>query len=309
MKWSAVFAGAILGIGLWILLQTLGVGIGLASVDVDEGGNLRGIGIGTGIWSLIAPLIATFLGAYLAGRLAGTFSRKVGAMHGSVVWALSTLVGLWAMVSVVSTMAHGAMRVGGAAVSAGASVVSGAASAGAGAEPMQALGIDANDLLGPINERLQREGKPPITAQQLNQTIKSIAQRGVREGSLDREMVVNEVAKNTNLSRAEAEDVANDLMARFESAQERAGTAVDRVQERAGDAARLAADRTGKALLLGGIMMLLSLGAAIAGGALGVPKHRTRDRDLERTEVPPSTLSGPGTTVVTPGTDTRVREP
>jgi hypothetical protein len=315
MKWSAVFAGAILGIGLWILLQTLGVGIGLASVDVDEAGNLRGIGIGTGIWSLIAPLIAMFLGAYLAGRLAGTFSRKVGAMHGSVVWALATLVGLWAMLSLVGAMAHGAMRVGGAAVSAGTSVVSGAASAGASAQPMEALGIDANDLLGPINERLQREGKPPITAKQLNQTVKAVAQRGVREGSLDREMVIDEVVRNTNLSRADAEDVANDVMARVQSAQQRAGQAVDRVQERAEDAARVAADKTGKALLLGGIMMLLSLGAAIAGGALGVPKHAIRDRDrdldrdLDRTDVPPSTLSGPGTTVVTPGADTRIREP
>src|SRR5688500_9590820 len=82
MRWSAVFAGTALAVGLWILLQMLGMGIGLSAVDTDDAGSLRGVGIGTGIWSVIAPLIAVFVGALLVGRLSGTRDRKVGAMHG-----------------------------------------------------------------------------------------------------------------------------------------------------------------------------------------------------------------------------------
>src|SRR5690606_15493372 len=84
MRWGAVLAGTALAIGLWVLLHILGVGLGLAVIDTDDAGNLRGIGIGTGIWVLIAPLIAMFLGALLAGFLSGTRDSKVGAMHGSV---------------------------------------------------------------------------------------------------------------------------------------------------------------------------------------------------------------------------------
>jgi hypothetical protein len=104
LRWSAVIGGAAFAIGVWILLQTLGMGVGLSAVDVDDAGNLKGIGIGTGVWSLIAPLIAMFVGALLAGRLCGSRGRAVGAMHGAVMWALALMFGLWALLSIVSAV-------------------------------------------------------------------------------------------------------------------------------------------------------------------------------------------------------------
>lgn len=291
MRWGAVLAGAVLATGLWILLQTLGMGVGLSAVETDDAGNLKGIGIGTGIWSVLAPLIAIFIGAYFAGRLSATRDRKVGAMHGAIVWALSTLLGLWAVVSLISGLASGAMKIGGAAASAGATVVSGAARAGGELQPMQSLGIDTNDLLGPINQRLQEQGKPTVTADELNATMRAVAQRGVREGELDRNVVVEELARNTKLSRADSEDVANHIMARYQAGKQEVGERVDQAQERAKDVALEAADKTGKALLAGGVMMLLSLAAAIAGGAIGVPRYRERTERADatpRTEVPPT---------------------
>jgi hypothetical protein len=277
LRWSAVIGGTALAIGLWILLQTLGMGIGLSAVDVDDAGNLKGIGIGTGVWSLIAPLIAMFLGALLVGRLCGSRDRKVGAMHGSVMWALSLVIGLWAMFSLVSALASGVSRIGGAAVSAGTAAVSGAASNVEPGKAMSALGIDANDLIAPINERLAREGKPQVTPEQLQNTLKAVAQRGVREGRLDRQLVVQEVARNTALTGADAEDVANEIETRYEQASSKVQGTVEQVGEKAKTVALTAADKTGKALLFGGIMMLLSLGAALLGGALGVRRRLSPD--------------------------------
>lgn len=278
MRWSAVFAGTALAVGLWILLQALGMGLGLSAVDTDDAGSLKGVGIGTGIWSLIAPLIAVFLGAMLTGRLAGTRDRKVGAMHGSVTWALATAIGLWAVVTLVSTMVNGVTRAGGAAVQASSAVVSGAAQLGGsvdGGNLMSSLGIDSDDLVAPINQRLEREGKPRITPDQLEATMKAVAQRGVRAGQLDREVLVQELARNTNLSRADAEDIANDVEARYRDASTQLQTRAAEVGEMAKDVGLEAVDKAGKTLLAGGIMMLLSLGAAIGGGALGA---RGRDR-------------------------------
>ena len=68
LHWSAIFGGALLATGVWILLQVLGTGVGLSAVDTSDASSLRGVGIGTGIWSIIAPLIAMFVGGLLVGR-------------------------------------------------------------------------------------------------------------------------------------------------------------------------------------------------------------------------------------------------
>jgi hypothetical protein len=320
MRWSAVFAGGMLAIGLWILLQTLGMGLGLSVIDTDDAGNLKGIGIGTGIWSLIAPLIAIFLGAWLAGRMSGSREGRVGAMHGSVVWALSTAVGLWAMFSVVSSLASGAMKVGGAAVNATTSVVSGAASAAGGGRAggvAQAIGLDASDLVAPINERLQQQGKPPITADQLQATMRAVAQRGVREGQLDRQVVVEELARNTSLSQADAQDVANQVEQKYKELSAKASNTAGQVAETAKHTALEAADKTGKALLFGGIMMLLNLGAAIGGGFVGgrggrrdreldVRERELRDRELRERELRDRELQRERGEIVAPTTRTVV---
>ncbi len=110
LRWSAVFAGATIAVALWVLLQMLGMGVGLAAVDVDDAGSLRNIGIGTTVWTAVAPLLALFLGGYIAGRLAATFDQKVGAMHGFVVGAFASLIGLVVTVSIVGMVANASMR-------------------------------------------------------------------------------------------------------------------------------------------------------------------------------------------------------
>lgn len=112
MRWSAVFAGAIVSVALWVLLQMLGMGIGLAAIHVDDAGSLRDGGIGTTVWTVVAPFIAMFVGGVIAGRLAASRERTVGAMHGFVMWALTSLLGILATVSMVSMLASGAWRAG-----------------------------------------------------------------------------------------------------------------------------------------------------------------------------------------------------
>ncbi len=291
MRWSAVFAGAVFAIGLWILLQTLGMGLGLSAVSTDDAGSIKGAGIGAGIWSLIAPLLAMFVGALLVGRLCGSRDRKIGAMHGAVMWALASAVGLWALISVISAMASGVARVGSAAASTAGSVVSGAAGAGSKLDVndvMGTLGVKADDLLAPINTRLQSEGKPPVTAQQLNQSLRGVAQRAVKEGRFDRELLVQELARNTALSPADAQQIADQIGAKYDEVSSQVSTKATEVKETAKTTALEAADKTGKVLLAGGVMLLLSLGAAVGGAALGVRKRRDIDESPIVRTAPPA---------------------
>src|SRR5688500_8206212 len=96
LRWSAVLAGATAAVAIWMLLQLIGMGAGLAAVELDDSGSLRSVGIGTTVWSMIAPLVAMFVGGLVAGRLATTFDSKVGAAHGFVTWAVTSLAGIMA---------------------------------------------------------------------------------------------------------------------------------------------------------------------------------------------------------------------
>ena len=100
IRWSAVFAGTAVASGIWILLQIFGMGAGLVSLD-------RGAGIGSGAWALIVPFIAMFIGGLVAGSLAGTRDEKLGALHGVVVWALTSVLGVLATVALIRAIAAG----------------------------------------------------------------------------------------------------------------------------------------------------------------------------------------------------------
>lgn len=269
IRWSAVFAGAAVACGIWILLQVFGMGAGLAAVDTDNAGSLKGVGIGTTVWSLLAPLIAMFIGGYIAGKLAGSRDEKLGALHGVVVWALTSVLGVLATVSLVSALVAGAARAGGAAVSATGSVVSSAAGQIGGADAqsaMSTLGLSSDDLVAPINQRLRAQGKPTITAAQLENAARGAIRKGVRGGGFDRELFVNQLAANTNLSRADAEDIANQVGDRWQALTGRA----EELGNQAVHAGLSAADAAGKALLAAGTSLLLSLGTALLGGLLGI---------------------------------------
>lgn len=109
LRWSAVIAGTTAAIALWMLLQLIGMGVGLATVELDDSGSLRSVGIGTTVWSIIAPLVAMFVGGFVAARLATTFDPKTGAAHGFITWAVTSLVGIVALAWLVASLVGGAV--------------------------------------------------------------------------------------------------------------------------------------------------------------------------------------------------------
>ena len=314
-----MFAGAVCSIGLWMLLQLLGTGIGLSAIDADDAGSLRTAGVGAGIWSLIAPLIAMFLGGLMAGKLSQTYDRKLAGAHGAVMWALTSVVGLWATISIASMLVSGAVRTGGMALNAAGSVASSVADRVDTGSTLNSLGIDSNELLGPVNQRLTAQGKPTVTASELSAAMRGVARGGVAHGGLNRELLVDQLAANTRLSRADASDVARQIENRWNAL----GSRAQGVAQDAQHAALGAADTTGKALTTVGVSLLLSLIASVLGAMLALhrPKDRghgggigDRRRGVHRTEpgiAPadpvtttspyPTPMTGPATAVVPPG--------
>jgi hypothetical protein len=270
LRWSAVFAGVACSVGFWMLLQLLGLGLGLAAIDVDNAGSLRGVGAGTTAWSLISPLIAMFLGGLLAGKLAQTHDRKVAGAHGVVMWAMTSILGLSATVWMVAMVAAGAAR-GGAAIDVTGRVTSSAGGADAHVLTLGVLGIDGADVLAPINQRLAAQGKPAITVAELEAAMRGVVREGLARGDFDQELLTDQLVASTQLARADALDVERQLEARVDPTDPRGHHIEHRVQR----FALQSADAAGKALTIVGLSMLLSLITSVVGAviALGRARH------------------------------------
>lgn len=272
LSWSAILGGAFVALGVWILLYSLGLALGLSSVDPQDPGSARSAGIGTGIWSLIAPLIALFVGGYVASRTAGVVDKQGGALHGAVLWGLTTLAGTILMGMALSSLMGAVFSVGKTAAGAAGTALVGAASQGDNAA--RAFGLNADDALAPINQRLRQEGKPAITADQLQEATKDAVNTAVRTGNLDRNVLVTSIAENTKLSRQDAEEVATRVEQQFNQAKGQVSQKAEQVGERVQEGALQAADKTGR--VFWGIFgaLLLGLVSAVLGSTLGVSKRQ-----------------------------------
>jgi hypothetical protein len=289
VSWGALFAGAIVALASWILLYAIGLAIGLSSVDPGDMSSAKVAGIGTGIYSLLSPLIALFCGGMVASRLAGLASHKDGALHGVVVWGLTTLAGLMVIGMLLQNIVGATIGLGKSAVGAVQDTATAAAAApdtNAGARDtggaMAALGLDYDTLLAPANQRLAAEGLPAVSAEQMKAAVQDAVPQMFLAGSFNREALLNSIAANTALSRAEAEQVALSVEQKFVATKQRVTT-------QAKETALAAADTTGKAFWAISAALLLGLISAAAGGAIGTPSLRRRRAVAPR----PVTVGGP----------------
>jgi hypothetical protein len=271
LSWSAVFGGAVVALGLWLLLYSFGLAVGLTALDPSDPSSLKPSGIFTGVWSLIAPLIALFLGGLVAGRVSGVPGAGDGAVHGLAMWGLTTLIGaslaMMALAAAFSSLAAASKSV----LAAAGSTVGAAATGAPDAAPE--LGLDADDALVPINRRLWAHGKPPVTAEQLQAAARDAVQRAVREGQIDRELLASSIARHTALAAADVRELT-------ERVQDRIGPRLESAAQTAKVGALRAAEASGKAFWGVFAALLLGLIAAAAGGAVGVNAGRNRLRPL-----------------------------
>jgi ABC-type transport system involved in multi-copper enzyme maturation permease subunit len=126
VSWGALFAGFFVGFGVWLLLLALGAGIGLATFDPKDLSNWQGLGIGFGIWGVIAGIIALFVGGFIAARLSASEERTEGVLHGIALWGFMMVAGLWIASMAVGKAVSGAASVAGTAAQTAAQAASGA---------------------------------------------------------------------------------------------------------------------------------------------------------------------------------------
>ena len=110
ISWGAVFAGAVIALVAQVILNMIGLGIGLSTVDPAGNGTptAGSLSSGAGIWFVISGILASTAGGWLAGRLSGKPANTTTAYHGLIAWAVSTLVVVYLLSSAVGGVISGA---------------------------------------------------------------------------------------------------------------------------------------------------------------------------------------------------------
>jgi hypothetical protein len=96
ISWSAILAGSVLALSLYILLALLGGAIGLS---IGDKVNPQKLGMGEAVYAIVVTALCLFLGGYVASQLTTGENKIEGSLYGIFVWATVLGMLLWLMAS------------------------------------------------------------------------------------------------------------------------------------------------------------------------------------------------------------------
>jgi ElaB/YqjD/DUF883 family membrane-anchored ribosome-binding protein len=239
ISWAGVWSGFLIGLGVLMLLSTLGLAVGISAADIGpgEGGDAKAFGIGAGIWAGLSLLIALFLSGMIASRVSMVVDRTVATTHGALVWVLTML---------------GILYLAGTGISLGMSGVLGVAR-GAGSAVSGAAGGLTELTSGDPDQILARLNDPKTAGVVASAT--GMSQDEARSALADIRAKVEAARNNPEQAAAEVRNGVQQLTAR---AKERASSVAQQAQPYA--------SRTAWTALA---IMVVSLVAAVGGAVWG----------------------------------------
>jgi hypothetical protein len=264
VAWGAVFAGAAIALVMQIILNMIGLGVGLSTLDIAQGDtpSAGSLSLGAGIWFVLSGILAAGLGGYIAGRLSGKASDSTTAYHGLISWAVSTLAVVYLLSSAASGVAGGTLStassaLGGAGKALGGSVQTAvqtaAPSLNSVSDPMAAIESKVRDPSG---------GQDPAALRDAATT----AVRAALSGDPSQQAAANDkaaaaLAKAQNISQDEAK-------AQVDQYQKQYKETVAKTKEQAKQAADATAKRVSQGALFAACALLLGALAAFFAGRM-----------------------------------------
>jgi len=245
VSWAGVWSGFLIGLGVLMLLSTLGLAVGFSTLDVGPGADgAQALGIGAGIWAGLSLLVALFVSGTIASRVSMVVDRTVAATHGALVWVL-TMVGI--------------LYLAGAGISLGMTGVLGVVR-GAGSAVTGAAGGLTDLASGDVDQVLARLSDPGTVGVVAGAT--GMSEEEARGMLADIRARVEAARDDPQQAAAEARSGVQQLAAQ---ARQRAATAAEQAQPYATMTAWTAL-----------AVMLLSLAAAVAGAVWGAGRAEER---------------------------------
>jgi hypothetical protein len=116
VSWAAVIAGAFASAALFLILLTLGAGMGLSTVSPWPTAGLAASTVSKGaiIWLILVEIVASAMGGYLGGRLrtkwVATHTHEVyfrDTAHGFLVWCVALVITVGVLASAAASVVVG----------------------------------------------------------------------------------------------------------------------------------------------------------------------------------------------------------
>jgi hypothetical protein len=247
-SWSAIFAGVTAAIAVQLLLNLLGVGVGAATINPQQGQPGQGLAVGAAIWFVISTIISLFVGGWVAGRLAGTPDKRDGALHGFVTWALASLALFYLLSTAVGGLLGGAASVLGQTAS--------LAARGAQAVTPAATNL-ISQATGVTPQQVQAEAGDLARDSNFQAFVTGVIKNG-QVTPQDRQALANVLVSRRNMSMQDANATIDHWQAQIEQT-------VQQTKQTAAQAETTAASGVSKGAFGSFFALLLGLVSAIAG--------------------------------------------
>ncbi|WP_291295058.1 hypothetical protein [Elioraea sp.] len=258
VSWGAILVGAIVAIAFGSMLHALGAAIGASSVDAVDRDSPSGstFTIAAASWMALSSALGLLLGGIVAARLAATWSRKDALLHGMGVWAVSFVIAIALVGTALSGGTVAAIRgITGAATS--------VAAAGGAAVVSQ---VDPSEIAAGLQRRLAAPSDPASASREdLMAEMADLAGRRLADGSWN----PDDRARMEQLIAATAGIAPEEARQRLDQAEQAIVARARAVEEQARRAADVAATSGAVLAFWAFATMLLGLGAAVGGAAVG----------------------------------------
>ncbi len=313
ISWGAIFGGVVVVLATQMMLSLLGISFGAGSINpLEETNPMAGLGLGSAIWFGLATLLALFAGGWVSGRLASLGSPTDSALHGVLTWGLSTLVVTYLLTSAVGGILSGTAGIIGQTAS-----MVGQSAKWIAPEIAKAVGMGADDgatwasVKSEVQTLLKQTKKQALqpkamermadnTAADAQSAASGMAQDPARSGDEFASLLAKIEARGDRvIEAADADAIANILVAKTDLNKDQARAAVSRWQKVLVDAkqkvaalsesarqnvrqvADSAAGTVSTAAAWTFISLLLGLAAAAGGGYLSSLPPLPRGRRFE----------------------------
>jgi len=245
-----------------LLLNMLGLGIGVATLDPAAGDNpsATSLSIGAGIWWTLSGILASLVGGYAAGRLSGRPKEATAAWHGLTAWAFTTLVIFYLLSSAVGGVLGGVYNtvsgaVGGLGRTAATAASTAAPALAQVADPFSAIERSVREASGGDDPAALRDAA--VTA------VRGMLTGDPAQAQDARERAAQAVARARNVPIEQAREQVAGYERQYRQA-------VEQARRQATEAADAAASVVSRGALFGFVALALGAVAAWFGGRAGV---------------------------------------
>lgn len=304
ISWRAIFAGTVAALSAMLILNLIGMAVGLWSIEPTEESNpLSGLGTGAVIWWVLSNSIVLFLGGFVAARVGVSFTDLGGMLHGVMTWALYTLISAWLLTSVVGSIISGIGNVIGGVLSPVGDLIQNQVGPMI-SDQFEGLELSLDDARDEFYSLLEDTGKEELDPNYLeSQAERSVTQarQGARDiaqrprgadadverifgdsknrfkksfEELDEQALVNILVERTDMTEAEAQRTVENTFARFRHAREQFESSMEDAKQTSNEQAEKIAKAAGDAALYLAIALILGLAAGAFGGFIGVKELR-----------------------------------